>query len=407
MNNPGLAAAGTAACTMPRQRHTIVCREGWYYLLVLGIVFVGAMARDVNLLLILSGLLVGPLLFSWQMVGRTLRGLQVQRKVPRTVCAGDLLVAGITLTNTRRRLGSWAVVVDERLQRETDHGREEPIRPAVCFPYVPAGQSRKGVYRGRLTRRGRYRLGPLRVSTRFPFGLLRRTITVGQTDTLMVYPRLGRLTRRWAARHQESLAGTHRRQRRPGPEGDFYGVRQWRSGDSRRWIHWRSSARLGQLVVRQFEQPRNRDVAVLLELWQPAQPTPQHLDNVELAVSFAATVVADLCRQGGGNLLLGTTAAPPHCTSGPASAALLQDAMQRLALAEAQNADRLPELIELALGEIESGTEIVLVSSRPVDLTDSARFDSLWADPSRRIQTRRIRCVDTSDNQLDDYFRTD
>jgi len=392
---------------MPRQRHTTVCREGWYYLLVLGIVFVGAMVRDVNLLLILSGLLVGPLVFSWRMVGRTLRGLGVQRKVPQTVCAGDLLVAGISLTNTRRRLGSWAVVVDEQLQRETDHDREEPIRPAVLFPYVPAGESRKGVYRGRLTRRGRYRLGPLRLSTRFPFGLLCRTITVGQTDTLTVYPRLGRLTRHWATRHHESLASTHCRQRRHGPEGDFYGVRQWRSGDSRRWIHWRSSARLGELVVRQFEQPRNRDVAVLLELWQPAQPRPEHLDNVELAVSFAATVVADLCRQGGGNLLLGTTGTPSQCTSGPASAALLQDTMQRLALAEAQSADRLPELIELALGEIESGTEIVLVSSRPVDLTDSARFESFCADPSRRTLTRRIRCIDTSGDELGEYFRAE
>jgi uncharacterized protein (DUF58 family) len=392
---------------MPRQRHTAVCREGWYYLLVLGIVFVGAMARDVNLLLILSGLLIGPLVFSWRMVGRTLRGLSVQRKVPQSVCAGDLLVAAVTLTNTRRRLGSWAVVVDERIERETHRGREEPIRPSVLFPYVPAGESRKAVYRGRLPRRGRYRLGPLRVSTRFPFGLLCRTITVGQTDTLMVYPRLGRLTQHWAARHRESLASTQRRQWRPGPEGDFYGVRQWRAGDSRRWIHWRSSARLGELVVRQFEQPRSHDVAVLVELWQPARPAPQHLDNVELAVSFAATLVAELCRQGGGNLLLGTTGTPPQCIGGPASAALLQDAMQHLALAEAQTTDRLPELIERALGEIESGTEIVLLSSRPADLSDRARFRSLWADPSRRAVMRQIRCLDASGDELTEYFRVE
>jgi uncharacterized protein (DUF58 family) len=343
-------------------------------------------------------------IFSWRAVVLSLRGLQVQRKVPQTVCAGDLLVASISLSNTRRKVGSWAVVVEEQIRRETDHGPEETIRPAVLFPYVPAGQSHKGVYRGRLAQRGRYRLGPLRLSTRFPLGLLSRTITLGQTDTLIVFPLLGELTQLWTTRHQESIAGTHRRERRHGAEGDFYGVRQWRTGDSRRWIHWRSSARLDKLVVCQFEQPRNRNVAVLVDLWQPQQPEPQHLENVELAVSFAATVVTDLCRKGGSNLLLGTTGSPPRCTGGPASPALLQHAMQRLAVVEAQSEEQLAELLELALNEIEPGTEIVLVSTRPVA---PERLEALSAVPARRAAARRLRCVDTSSDELSEYFRTD
>lgn len=395
---------------MKRQRQTTVCREGWYYLVVLVLVFSGAMLRDVNLLLMLSGMLAGPLLFSWRAVGLTLRGLEVRRKVPQGICAGDLLVASLSLTNTRRRVGSWAVVVEEQLQRETapagdPRPGEKPIRPGVLFPYVPAGQSRHAVYRGRLTRRGRYRLGPLRLSTRFPFGLLRRTIAVGQTDTLIVFPRLGRLMRGWAARHRESFAGTHRRERRPGPEGDFYGVRPWRAGDSRRWIHWRTSARAGELVVRQFEQPRNRDLAVLVDLWQPERPAPQHRETVELAVSFAASVVADLCRRGDGNLYFDTTDVKSQPTRGPASVALLRDLMEQLAVAEAGSEDRLAELLQRAGGEIEPGTEVVLVSTRPVDLSDTSRFASLWADPARRALARRIRCIDASADELARYFQ--
>ena len=109
----------------------------------------------------------------------------------------------------------------------------------------------------------------MRLSTRFPFGLFCHRTTVGPTDLLVVFPRLGRLTRGWAARHHESFAGAKRREQRAGVDGDFYGIRPWRSGDTRRWIHWRTSARAGKLMVRQFEQPRNRDVALLLDLWQP------------------------------------------------------------------------------------------------------------------------------------------
>ena len=176
--------------------------------------------------------------------------------------------------------------------------------PACCFPTCPPANRARAHTAAGWSERGRYQFGPVRLSTRFPFGLFSRTITVGESETLIVLPRLGRLTEGWAARRLEAFAGADRRRRRSGPEGDFYGVREWRSGDGRRLIHWRSSARLGKLVVRQFERPRSRDVAVVLDLWQPEPATAEHLENVELAVSFAATVLADLCRQGGSNVYL-------------------------------------------------------------------------------------------------------
>lgn len=386
---------------------TKICVEGWYYLIAVALVFFVAMVKDVNLLLALGGMMAGPVVFGWPMLVLSLRGLTAYRKVPQGVCAGDLLVTRISLTNTRPRAASWAVVVQEQIQRETAGRREPSLRPSVLFPHLPAGQTREGVYEGRLPRRGRYWLGPLCLSSRFPFGLFCRTITLGQSESLTVFPRLGRLTGGWFARHQEAFAGTHRRERRHGPEGDFYGVRPWRPGDSRRWIHWRSSARAGKLVVRQFEQPRNRDVAVLLDLWQPEHPQAQHADHVELAVSFAATVVADLCRKGGSKVYLSMTDPQPQCLAGPASAALLQQAMERLALVEPHHNDHLPGLIEEALRRIEPGTEIVVVSTRPVDLTDRDRFAVLWGDPGRRALLRHIRAVDASSKEFEEYFQAE
>ena len=186
--------------------------------------------------------------------------------MPQGVCAGDFLTVSLQLKNNRHRVGSFAMAVEERIELDEEAGENH----VVYFPYVPAGQSRKQAYRGRLARRGRYRVGPSRVSTRFPFGLLRRTVTIGDTDSILIYPRLGRLTRRWAARQYEAFEGGHRqRQRYHRAEGEYYGVREWRDGDSRRSIHWRSSARTGRLVVRQFEQPHARDLALLVDLWKP------------------------------------------------------------------------------------------------------------------------------------------
>ncbi len=386
--------------------------------MITAIVFVGAMVKEVNLLLLLSGMMMGLLLFHWQVLYVSLSGMKLRRKAPQAVCAGDLLAVSLQLSNTRSHFGSWAITVEEQIQREPGapglhqtynyqhyrHNHDKPISTRVLFPYIPAGEERTGTYRGRLVERGRYRLGPMRISTRFPFGLFSRKLTIGQSETIYVYPRLGRLTRRWLARHRQALAGADRRQRRPGPEGDFYGVREWHSGDSLRLMHWRSSARTGKFVVRQFEQPHNRDVAVLLDLWLPEQPTDVQHENVELAISFAATVLADLCRQGGGKVNLGVYDGQPLYLGGPASAAMLQDMMKTLAVLEAQSEDRLPQLIERVLGDIASGTEIVLISTSPVDLSDGKRFAAVWSNQAHHAAARSVRCIDASSNELEEFF---
>jgi len=394
---------------MFRRRQTTVCREGWYYLVIVALVLGGAMLKEVNLLLILAGMLLGPVLVNWRAVGATLRGLEIERQLPMRLGAGDPLAINLILTNTRRRLGSWAVVVEDRIQRESNSEGDRRLlfRPCVLFPYVRGGQSGKGGYRGRLVRRGRYRFGPVRLSTRFPFGLFARTITVGRTETLIVLPRLGRLTGGWTARRMEAFAGADRRRNRPGIEGDFYGVRQWRAGDGKRLIHWRSSARHGELTVRQFERPRSRDVAVALDLWRSDPPDAEELETVELAVSFAATVLTDLCRKGGSNVYLGLAGAEPDCIGGAASPATLQNMMERLALAEARAEDALPTLLVHVLRRIAAETEVVLVSTRPVDPADSSRLDVLWSDPALRDRLQRVRCIDASSERLAEFFQVE
>jgi uncharacterized protein (DUF58 family) len=400
-----------------------MCRAGWYYLLVVMLTFGAAMAREVNLLLILAGMLVGPLLLSRGLAGLTLHGITVRRKVPQNVCAGDLLVSHIILSNTRRSMGSWAVMAEDVIQRESGKGDEaadalggkRPLaatRPersvaGVLFPYLPARQSRKGVYRGRFAERGRYRLGPLRISTRFPFGLFCRTITLEHAETLTVFPRLGRLNRGWLARRHESFADADRRERRPGSEGDFYGIRPWRAGDSLRWIHWRSSARTGKLLVRQFEQPRNRDLAILLDLWQPVEPTARQRENVELAVSFVATAVADLCRKGDTSLYLGTNHPRPEFFGGATSTAMLSEVMQRLAVIEARNDDGLSGLLEEMLRNLQPDAEVLIVSTRPVCLDDAERFGRFWTNQAWRALLRRTRVIDTSSDELTEYFQVE
>lgn len=384
-------------------------REGWYYLLIVGLIFGAAMLRGVNLMLLLGGLLLGPLVLSLWALWRSASGLRAARRVPQGICAGDLLLATITLSKAPRRWGAWSVVVEDLIERVSAQKDQRPLRPAVLFPYVAAGHSHKAAYRGRLLRRGRYRLGPLRVSTAFPFGLLVGRFTCAERHTLLVYPRLGRLRRDWAARRREAFTGVHQREPRAGADGDFFGTRPWQQGDSLRQVHWRASARRGELVVRQREQPRHRDVAVVLALGRSKRPSAskKHEEEVavERAVSFAATVVSELCRQGGGKVHLATFAGGrAECLGGPASPAVLQDLMERLAVVEPEHDDHLGELLKLALGQAGPGTEIVVVSTRAIDPAEAGRLLEAANHRAQRRLARSIRWVNAAGSQIDQYF---
>ena len=395
--------------TKPTKYRLSLCFEGLYYAVVLGFILGGGILRGINLLFVLAGMMLGPLIYNWRMVDLILNRIRVRRILPDGICAGDLLVVEFEATNTARRGNCSAVVVNDAI---TCTANQEAVRigddrAAAFFPMVKPGESEIQSYQGRLMERGRYHFGPFRISTRFPLGLVSRSATVNDEDELIVFPRPGRLLPRWKHMSQAQLIGTGGARSRQGlVEGDFYGLRDYRSGDSRRWIHWRTSARRNTLAVRQFEQPRTQDIALLLDLWQPERPGDDQRDNVELAISFAATIAEDLCRHGGNRLGIGIAGEEVSWKQGVSSRPLLTEVMEQLALASASPKDQLPVLLEKYLSEIPQGTKAVVISTRDVDLHDTYRFANVWDDPNLRTILREIEVISAAAGDFQEYFET-
>jgi uncharacterized protein (DUF58 family) len=221
----------------------------------------------------------------------------------------------------------------------------------------------------------------------------------------VVFPRLGRLTLGWQRWLESPELGFGHGARQQGfRAGEFYGLRDWRSGDSRRWLHWRTTARRQTPVVRQFEQERNQALAVVVELWQPKHPQAHHADNMELAVSFAATIAAELCRQGGRWLSLAVVAQQRWFVHGPTSTALLHSTMEQLALAQAVSDDRLDEVLTETLDRLRPGTRVLVISTRNCDLSDTERFRGLWTDPRRHVWQGRTLAIDAGAAELNEFY---
>lgn len=390
------------------RRQTVICREGIYYLLVLGFVICGALLRDINLLMVVAGMMVGPLLFNIHAVVMALRELSVTRSAPAAVCAGELLTVRIALTSKHTRRACRMVMVEDQVFSESGTSGGERQRPEVLFPLVLAGETRYATYSGRLGHRGRYCLGPLRVSTRFPLGLVRRVVTHDVKHALLVYPRLGRLTANWKRLHHEMLVGSRSARHRQGTmEAEFFGLRDWRSGDSHRNIHWRTTARRGELMVRQFEQQRNEDLLLLLDLWLPASASEEALERVEQAVSFAATAVVDLCRRSGSLLALGIAGQQRVFTRGAASPGLQGEMMEALALAQAGRKYELGDLLPEVLDQIPPGTTTVVLTTRPDALEQHALAAALPEPHASRWAMMPVMILPAGQPSMAEYFYFD
>ena len=108
--------------------------EGLCYITMLGFLLAGALIRQINLLLALFALLVSlPLVNRW-LVWATLRRLKVERRIPRSTAAGDLLLVELSVVNPQKRLASWAITVGDQIRRLAHRPAKRRSRPAPCFP---------------------------------------------------------------------------------------------------------------------------------------------------------------------------------------------------------------------------------------------------------------------------------
>lgn len=158
--------------------------------------------------------------------------------------------------------------------------------------------------------RGRFRLGPMEVVTSDPFGFFTFTRAIPHTSTLIVYPATFDLPTFEPPRgHLIGGESLYRRTHHITP--NVAGVRDYQPGDSFNRIHWRTTARTGRLMVKEFEEDPTADVWLVVDMeastravaqeyadflafhpnvWQPALPEPILPSSEEYIITAAASI---------------------------------------------------------------------------------------------------------------------
>lgn len=170
-------------------------------------------------------------------------------------------------------------------------------RPRFVLDRVEPGGRREVSYRVRSDLRGRYPLGPLQLRLTDPFGLVELTRSFSTYDTLTVIPRTEALAPVRLTGETSGYGDGSRRSLALAGDDDVI-PRGYRRGDDLRRVHWRSTARYGELMVRREEQPQRSKATVLLDTRGAAFDGAGPDSAFEWAVSGAASTLVHLLEQG-------------------------------------------------------------------------------------------------------------
>ncbi len=376
-------------------RRTRFIRETISYAFGVGSVAAIALIREVNLLVFITGLLLVPLLINSYLARASLWRITAKRRLPEGVCAGESCIVEIEVEHPRRMTAAWTLMLKDQFHLVEPLSLASFDAPAVITVLAQSKEPNvvKAAYRISANRRGRYRFGPLEASTRYPLGFVESRVKWIEEEDWRVLPRLGFLLPAWRMEVETLRQGEKKSHSRRGfVEGEFHGLRQWRDGDSRRWIHWRTSARAGRLMVRQFERQQNQDLILLLDPWSPLKGGLDDCAAVELAISFVATAIDDLCKQGAHRLCLLVNAQKPLIWTGVTSHIALEELLSELSTLEPTQSETELAFPDEFRSYAADGTPIIRVTSRRS--SDPARSSSdleAWSQSGEQTLLLNVR----------------
>ena len=216
--------------------------------------------------------------------------------------------------------------------------------------------------------RGRYRLGPGRLLATDPLGLTRVEVPVERESTLTVRPRVPELETLFTETGAWGEGGRRALVRRPSGL-EPHGVREYQEGEPLRAVHWPTSARRGELMVRELEDAPRDSIAVVLDVEASAVAGVRGDSSLDDAVRAAAGIVrAHALRSRRALLVIGAPQPGVHAVRSIGRD--WHEALDALAAVEPAAATPLHDLVATR-GPLGSVPELLVVTARPEVVADA------------------------------------
>jgi uncharacterized protein (DUF58 family) len=285
---------------------------------------------------------------------------------------GEVLRATYTLRSTSRLPKLW-------LEVHNPSTLPVPL-PGRAISLGPRGE-RSWIAKVPLGRRGHFRVDPLQIRTGDPFGFYEASATVGHGLTLVVYPRIEPIPRwRLQAVSLEGSRSTPVRTQQTTPLA--ISVRPYAPGDGFNRIHWPSTARTGEIQVKEFDLEQTADVWIILDLRRANQEGSGDDGSVEVGVRVAAAIAERAIEE---NRAVALTTTGSHVTVLPPDRGprQRQKILQLLAAVDGDGSTPLAEALVAGLPLLRRGMSAIVIT---------ASTEPGWVRPLATLRPRGIGC---------------
>jgi len=254
-----------------------------------------AFYTQVELIFFISGVLASLLSVSFVIfkITQTTK-INCSRTLPSAIYEGQTLKVRLSAEN-QSSFHSFYISLIDNFTAELPHNQQKKL----LFPYLSKHAVIENIYEGHCAKRGVYWIGPMMVTTSDPLGFFTKSKIVHASSKLTVYPKvfniaeLGSFNKGVVAPRY----GSHTT-RKSGDYEEFFGIREYQQEDGLRKIHWPSSAKHNQLMVRHFEQTGAHSVTIMLDLKYGNNLGTGRETTLEYAVKIAASLTKYFLDQG-------------------------------------------------------------------------------------------------------------
>ncbi len=247
------------------------------FFLIFLLVELAAFNTGENLLYLLAAVTLGLLAVALVASRANIRAIDLVRDAPDSTHRDEPFALTVTLSNRKRILPAYSVMVAFE---------KEEWRPAAHVSSIPPNAAVTLRLERSMRRRGVHPIPAMVVLCAYPMGFYRRELIFRDERTMVVFPRVYRIPRNVLDRLDDS-GNRPRPTLNPGDE--FYALREYVPGDDIRYICWRVSARLGELIVRELEPGSARSVVIVLDT-RGKPDTLELEEKFEKAIDLAASL---------------------------------------------------------------------------------------------------------------------
>jgi len=266
---------------MSRRRSIRLTSEGTRFLLFTFGIGLAAINTGNNLFYLLLAMMLSLIVISGLLSEHCLRRLEFHRHVPDLIMANEPTTLTLSVTNRNRHLPSFSLrLLDVVEGQDVDRG--------LSIHLLPPQSSVLLSYPLLATKRGWIRFEGIRAQTLFPFGLFLKKGLYSTEAHLLVSPPIKPLTLRFVDELVSEGQGESLPRRGHGSQ--LYNLRLYQPGDDSRAIHWMTTARTSQLIVRETEAEDQRRITVVLSIVAPEEREPLF----ERSVTFVASLLWQL-----------------------------------------------------------------------------------------------------------------